>query len=239
MNYLTRRPSLLLLCALISVAIAAPAKESEQSGSSDCNVGITAGLGALAGGLLGRKDRAKGAAIGAGIAALACVAVNYQSKQVKSADQVDREFKQKNSGAPPENTTLVKYETRFDPSNRIRAGAGATLSSYIEIVQGSKSGEPTVEEEIAIFGPDGKELKKTRKVANTNGAAGAFQSTFHLTMPEGVPQGMYPFKTTLFIDGVASSASEPQLQVVWRDGNMKEESAEGSPSLVSQLQLGR
>jgi energy-converting hydrogenase Eha subunit A len=179
--------------------------------SSECNPVIAAGVGAAIGVLVG--DSARGAAIGAGLGAIACVIVNYSAEQVKSAQQVQDEYKRANKGRLPEQTTLVKYETQMNPG-AIRPGQKAQSVSYIEIVQGKNDPNPRVEEEMTLYKPDGKLLKTVRKAVSGTSSAGAFKGGFTIPLPEGVPQGVYPVKTALYLNGMKVSNRESKLQVV-------------------------
>jgi hypothetical protein len=222
---LTKHLASITIAAVMFALFPVPLRAQQPGGDSaqpdrGCNAVGAAVVGALIGGLLGgknNKDRTKGAAVGAGIATLACVAFNYNSRQVKTAEQVKSEYQQKNQVTEPEVTSLVRYESRFEPSERVRAGTSTKLVSYIEVVQGSRSPTPVIEEEITVRSPKGQELKKSRKPANQDGGAGAFQTAFALTLPQGVEQGVYSFESSLFIDGKQAASSDAKLQVVLVD----------------------
>jgi len=189
-----------------------------QPAADPCNTAGAAVLGALAGALLGgRNHRLAGAAAGGGLGALACLAYNYHSQQVKSSQQVAAEFESQHQGQLPAQATISRYETRFDPSNQIHPGAGANLDSLIEVVPGADGQAPVVEEEINMYGPDGKLLRTARKPANSNGQAGAYQTQFTFKLPEGVPQGVYAFRTSLYLNGSKVQEGGADLQVVMTD----------------------
>jgi hypothetical protein len=183
-----------------------------------CNAVGAAALGALAGALLaGRNHRLAGAAVGGGLGAAACLAYNYHSQQVKTSDQVAADFEAHHHGQLPVQATVARYETKFDPSNQIKPGTGANLNSFIEIVPGSDGVAPVLEEEINMYGPDGKLLRTAKKPANTNGQAGDYQTQFSFKLPEGVPQGVYAFKTSLYLNGQKVQDGGADLQVVSLD----------------------
>jgi hypothetical protein len=208
----------MLIFMLFSV-IATPARSQQQFGgqgdSQPCNTPVAAIGGALIGALLGgRKHRVAGAAVGGTVGAVACVAINYHSKQVKSAQQVDQEFRGANGGALPMHAAVVKYETHFDPVARIQQGGSSSLDSYIEIAEGSDGSQPVVEEQITLIGPDGKQIKSVRKQASGGAAAGAFETQFAFTMPQGVVEGDYQFQTQLLLNGQDVRDTTLSLQVV-------------------------
>lgn len=89
-----------------------------------------------------------------------------------------------------------------------------TVTSEIEIVQGTDGAKPIVEEELTLVKPDGTEQKSPRKVANEAGGGGGFMTTFFMLMPEGVPQGTYPVKTALYVNGKPAGTNTLNMQVV-------------------------
>lgn len=187
------------------------------SAGFECNPAIGAGIGAVLGGLLGGSNfTGRGAALGAGLGALACVALNYQSEQVKTAQQVERDYKAANRGKLPEQATLVKYETAFTPTS-VRPGQKAQTNSYIEVVPGTKDANPLVEEEIILYKPDGSTLTSARKQLSASNSAGAFKGGFGFPMPQGVPQGVYPVKTALYLNKARVGGQDMKLQVVQID----------------------
>lgn len=180
----------------------------------DCNPAVAAGVGAVLGGLIGGgKNTLRGAAFGAGLGALACVALNYQTQQVKSAKQVQDEYKLAHRGTLPEQATLVRYDTSFAPSS-IRPGQKAQTSSYIEVAPGTRDMTPTVEEELTLYKPDGTVGNTVRKPVSATNGSGGFKGGFAIPMPEGVPQGIYPLKTALYLNGKRVGAQDGRLQIV-------------------------
>ena len=200
---------------------AAPGDELQPTsgGSNDeCHAGLAAVAGALLGGLLARgNNRAKGAAFGAGVASLACVAWNYNVKQTKTAEQVQQEYRTVNHGELPTQSKIINYETRFDPSGKVAPGGKLTLASNIEVVQGTADPTPLIEEELTLVRPDGSEVK-SRKKANVNQGAGAFSTVFSMNMPAGVSQGEYPMRTALFLNGERVAGKDMKMQVVFVPG---------------------
>jgi hypothetical protein len=183
--------------------------------SGDCNPFIAGALGGAVGALLGGgSNRVRGAAIGAGVTALACVAFNYQTKQTKSAEQVTKEYKVANRGALPAAATVTRFDAQVAPKASVQAGQAVDVASYIEVVPGTKNPRPSVEQQITLYSPDGKEAANARKPANQNPGAGAFETNFRFTMPQGVPQGVYPVKSQVFVNGDPTARTETKFQVV-------------------------
>jgi len=101
--------TLAIVLALITTLIAGCATSGSgmAKGDEDCSTMKSAGAGALLGGLLGaalggKNNVAKGAAAGALAGGLACFAMNYHSKQVRTAKEVNNEYVTENEKLPPE-----------------------------------------------------------------------------------------------------------------------------------------
>lgn len=212
--------AVLLIAPLILVGCATTGGSGDKSASSniECNPAVVAGVGAVIGGLLGGGNNTlKGAAIGGAIGAFACMAINHHSEQVKSAQQVEDEYKTAHRGHVPDQTTVVRYDTAFKPAT-IHAGNKAEMNSYIEVVNGRNDPNPKLEEEMALYKPDGSLIKTLRKPVNAQATAGGFNNSFQVPMPEGVPEGVYPVKTALYVDGVKVKTNQAKLQIAMEAG---------------------
>lgn len=211
-----RNFSAVVLAPFVLAACATTGGYGNTAGNTEraCNPVVTGGIGAALGALIGGKgDRVTGAAVGAAVGALACVAFNHHSEQVKTAKQVDDDYRRAHGGKLPEQPTVVRYTSTFDPAS-IKAGSEAKLTSYIEVAGGRNSAAPLVEEEIALYKPDGGLVRKAKKPVAEQATAGAFKNTFTIPMPEGVPQGDYKVTTSLYVDGIVVDTNDSQLQVV-------------------------
>lgn len=217
-NKMLKYSTIAVLVAAICVAGCASPGGSQMGSaggaSGECNAGLAAGAGALIGGLLAQgSNRVRGAALGAGLAALACVGWNYNAKQTKSAEQVQKEYKSANREQLPTQSKVTRYDTRFESGAKVAPGGKMTVASNIEVVQGTADQKPVIEEELTLVRPDGSEVK-SRKKANENQGAGAFSTTYSMTIPEGVPQGEYPVRTALYLNGNKTASHAMKLQVV-------------------------
>lgn len=216
MQHTYRKSSALMLAPFLLAACATTGGPGGTAGNAEraCNPVVAGGIGAALGALIGGKgDRVAGAAVGAAVGALACVAFNHHSEQVKTAKQVDEDYRRAHGGKLPDKPTVVRYTSTFDPAS-IKAGSEAKLTSYIEVTGGRDAAAPLVEEEIALYKPDGGLVRKARKPVAEQAAAGAFKNTFTIPMPEGVPQGDYKVTTSLYVDGVVVDSNDSKLQVV-------------------------
>lgn len=191
------------------------ARAPQDTQAGECNMALAAGAGALLGGLLAKgNNRVRGAALGAALGAGACLAWDYHAKQTKTASQVQDEYRRANRGALPGESKVTHYDTRMSPSTRIAPGEQVTVISDIEIVQGSRDYQaPQLEEEVVIVRPDGKEIR-TRKQANPGDYAGGYRTSYTLRMPEGVQPGIYPVRTSLYLNGRPVETRRADIQVV-------------------------
>lgn len=214
----------LVLCLSVSACVTTSgqgngaANAGSGNGDSECNEGLLALGGAVVGALLATgTNRVRGAALGAGVAGLACVAWNYNVKQTRTAQQVQTDYRTANHGQVPEQAQVVHYDTKFSPSGRVTPGGQLILNSDIEVIGGSRDqASPVVEEEMTMLRPDGKQVS-SRKVVNEGQGAGGYQSSFTLKMPKGVPEGEYPVKTALYLNGQPAGARNLTMQVVRSD----------------------
>ena len=183
--------------------------------SGDCNPIVTGVIGGLLGALVGgSRHRGGGAAIGAGVGALACMAYNYTTSQTKTSQQVETEYKAANNGTLPPAATVTRFNAQVNPNDNVQSGTAVDVKSQIEVVPGANDPQPKVEQEIALFAPDGKETAKARKPANQTPGGGAFETNFKFTMPQGVPQGVYPVKTQVYVNNEPAANTETRFQVV-------------------------
>lgn len=57
-------------------------------------------------------------------------------------------------------------------------------------------------------------LQTVRKPVSATNGSGAFKGGFSIPLPEGVPQGLYPIKTALYLNGRRVAGQDNKLQVV-------------------------
>ena len=192
---------------------------SQQLSGDDCNSAAAALIGGLIGALItDGSNRVRGAAVGAGLASLACVAWNHHSEQTKSASQVQQEYASSNQGRRPSRTTITRYDTSVGAGGRVSPGGRLEGMSDIEIVQGASGSVLVVEEEVTLTRPDGKDAKPSRKLISQNTSGGAYRSTYSIEMPRGVMQGVYPLSTALFVNGEKVAERNLSIQVIARAG---------------------
>ena len=192
---------------------------SANANEDPCSVGGSALAGAALGALLGaaidgKRGAVRGAALGGAAGAVGCVAVNARSRQVKSAAQADSDY-QRARGRLPREPEVVAY-TPMVSNSVVQRGRPFTVSSVVELVNGSTRRVEEVREEIVVLDPSGAPFKQGSKaVASTNRSSGRFENAFELTLPQGVSQGVYGIKTNLYVNGRLAASRDLRTQLVW------------------------
>jgi hypothetical protein len=186
---------------------------TSSSEDGGCNPAATALLGAIIGAAIDKNNRARGAALGGAAGGLSCVAWNYKVNQVKTAEQLNQQFKVSNNGTLPREARVISYSASPQPSSRIAPGNPIVVDSRIGVVDGVDGKKPIVEQEIVVI-HDGKVVSRARKAANLGLGAGEYQTSFQVNLPRGVPQGNYPVQTTVFLNGQPVQRQSLTFQVV-------------------------
>jgi hypothetical protein len=203
------------LCASVSsLAIAwilsgcATAVNNGESGqaadaANPCNPVTAALIGGVIGGLLGSRDAnaGGGAVIGAALATVTCGIYNTVStKQVKTAQQADTDFKNINGGRLPDFPTVTTYDASME-SSQYKRGQTAKIKSVAELVSGTREPIRSVREEVVMLDTEGKPLEGNKKDKPFTAAAGGrFENTFEFTFPQQAPQRRYDFMTRLYVN---------------------------------------
>lgn len=183
-------------------------------------VGTAAGaaIGAIAGG----RDRAvQGALIGAAAGFLAGWAFDsYQVNKVKSAQEVDGEYRKSHGGQLPARTVISRYSTATEPAGAIARGNQVRILSDIEVVKGTKSASRTekVDEELTLYDSKGANPKTVKKTAiEKANESGKYSSQFSFKPSKDAAQGVYAYKTVLYLNDQPVRESQGRIQVVWAD----------------------
>ena len=211
-----------VLAALVILALAATGCDTTSGGlgsalkgdsDSPCNVAVGAIAGGVLGALVNSKDRGKGALIGAGIGALACVVINAVSKQTKPADQVEADYRNQHGGQlPPSDPVVEAYNVNIDPNGRVHPGDKVRVVSNMTVVRSKAQPIDEVKEVLTLSGSAGS--KTLEKTATAQSGSGAYENTFNLTFPKDIEAGSYPVKTQLLINGKEAAERKQKLVVV-------------------------
>ncbi len=200
-----------------------PVGGNVAGGSDDpCSVAQSALAGVAAGVLLGamtggKNGALKGGVIGGAIGAAACVAVNVQSRQTKTAAQVDQEYRRQ-QGALPREPVVVSYASNVN-SPSVRRGQPIKVTSVVELTSGTVMPVQSVKEELVVFNPDGTQINPDPKSKNfTASSGGRFENSFDLNLPPNLSQGSYALKTNLYVNNKLAGTRDLRTQLVW-DGS--------------------
>lgn len=190
------------------------------AGNDDpCSVGSSAVAGAAFGALLGamvdgKRGAARGAAIGGLASAAGCYAINVHSRQTKTAAQANNDYIRAR-GSLPRDPVVVAYSPRLSGPVAQR-GKPFTVSSVVELVDGSVQAVDEVREELVVSDTHGEPIKHGSKaMASSNRGSGRFENSFELTLPSGVSQGVYGVRTNLYVNGRLAASRDLHTQLVW------------------------
>jgi hypothetical protein len=167
-----------------------------------------------------KKERLKAVARVAAVAVAATVItkmiIKHRSKKLEDEKQVAEEYKKQHKTLP-EQAYAAEYVTNALPGTVVQPGKEIVIKSDILVVPGVKQKSTLIEERLAIYDNEDntKELKSLTKAVNkSTKKAGRYENEFSFTLPEGIPQGVYPVKTELLLDGKVVDSSETGLQLV-------------------------
>jgi hypothetical protein len=142
--------------------------------------------------------------------------IEHRAERVKDDNEVANQYKQ-HYRELPEEPTLVNYQTIIEPGSVVNPGKKVSVVSTLEVVPSKNKNEVAIEEKITIYDNQDptKELKSlVKRVNQDTGKCGAFKNEFTFTLPQGMPQGVYPIKTTVIIDGKEYAPVENKMQLV-------------------------
>ncbi|TXS90731.1 hypothetical protein FV139_17270 [Parahaliea maris] len=140
--------------------------------------------------------------------------IGYSSEQTRTSEEVSKDY-EKQQGSRPVNTTVAAYRTEILPGAAVSPGTKVRVKSYIEVVEGSSGKSVTLEERLTIWDNEDNTvaLKSMTKEAGEKG--GGFTGEFSFTLPEGLPQGVYPVSSDLMLNGELVGDERHTLQLVF------------------------
>lgn len=183
--------------------------------SIDKHTALKCGAFALGGAALGAAlSGKKGAGRGALAGLAACAVVEMVSRQTRSKEEVEQDYRNANNGKLPAKAELVAYQTNLNPQTTLQRGSALKVQSTIRVVAGA--GEPIreVREVLIAYAPSGEEFKRGEKVANAAEGSGEFVNTFTLRLPDGAPEGQYRIETQVLLNGREVSSQPQSIQLV-------------------------
>ncbi len=162
------------------------------------------------------KAVARVAVVAAAVTLITKMVIKHRSERIAREEQVADEYKTQNSSLPAE-PMATEYITKTLPGNVVEPGSEVIIQSDIVVVPGTKQKTALIEERIAIYDNEDntKELKNfTKPVNGKTKKGGRYQNEFSFTLPEGLPQGVYPIKTELLLNGKVVDTSDTDIQLV-------------------------
>jgi hypothetical protein len=159
---------------------------------------------------------AKVAAVAVAVKYIADMIVEHHSKKVADEEGVVTDYKTQHENLPEKAQASV-YNTNALPGSVVQPGKKVVIQSDIVVIPGREQKETLIQERLAIFDNEDntKELKSlTKDVNEGTKRAGHYTNEFTFTLPEGLPQGVYPIKTTLFLNGEETQTINNDLQLV-------------------------
>jgi len=162
------------------------------------------------------KAAAKIAAVAVAVTLITKMVIKNRSERIAKEEQVAEEYKAKNNNLPAE-PIATEYVTKALPGNVVEPGKEVIIQSDIVVVPGTQQKTALIEERIAIYDNEDntKELRNfTKPVNEETKSGGRYQNEFAFTLPEGLPQGVYPIKTELLLNGRVVDSSDNDIQLV-------------------------
>lgn len=142
--------------------------------------------------------------------------IGYTTTQVKTDREVSAEFEQE-TGSLPVNPKVSAYRSEILPGTSVRPGTEVRVKSHIEVVPGTSGTRARIEEKMTIWDNDDNSIalnSMTKAPGSSTANGGAFTSEFTFTLPEGLPQGVYPVSTHLLLNGEQVGDQKHGLQLV-------------------------
>lgn len=184
--------------------------KDDNNTARDCTL-VGVGAAAICGLASGK---AKNAAICAALAVGACLVYkSYVTKQTKTAEEVNEEYKTTNPQLP-EKPTLVEYSTDIS-SGTINRDDTVYLKSKATVVEGTASKNVLLEEKLEILDKNNNNWAGNKKKTLAKNA-GEFQNEFSFSPAKlKMEQGKYVINRTLYLNGTQVAAKSNQsLQIV-------------------------
>ena len=181
----------------------------------ECDRAFAALVGGALGAILNEENRGRGAVVGAGLGALACSIINAASKQIRSAGDVEGDYRSTHAGQLPATPVVTVYDTAFNAAGAVRAGEQALVVSRITAVRGANEPIRDMVEVLEVFDTAHQStvLVKAEKRVEDSTRAGAIQNSFDIRLPAGLGGGNYPARTTLYINQRVAGENRGTLRV--------------------------
>lgn len=141
--------------------------------------------------------------------------VGYTTEQTQSDAEVAEQYEKKH-GDLPANARVASYRTEIQPGDSVNPGTEVKVRSWIEVTPGRSGNRPVIEERLTIWDNEDNSVALKSMTKEAGERAGAFRGEFTFTLPEGLPQGVYPVSTDLMLNGERVGDQKHGLQLVLR-----------------------
>lgn len=162
------------------------------------------------------KTGAKVIAVGVAAKLIHDMIIDYRSSQTKPEDQVVQEYKKTHPSLPKE-PEVIAYTSSIKPGEVVKAGKEVLVNSSLVVVPGVNSKSVDIQEKIDIHDNEKNDqvlMTLTKPVNEKTKKTGAFNNEFKFTLPIGMPQGVYPIKTQILVNGKAAKPTNNKMQLV-------------------------
>ena len=156
---------------------------------------------------------AKVAAVAIAVKYIADMVIEHRAKKVADEEGVVTDYKTQHENLPEKAVASV-YSTNALPGSVVQPGKKVIIQSDIEVVPGREQPQTLIQERLAIFDNEDHAKSLTKDVNDDTKRAGRYTNEFTFTLPEGLPQGVYPIKTTLILNGEETQTINNDLQLV-------------------------
>ena len=224
-----RAVSVALACSLMVTGCAnmpggMPGMGGTSSGDGNaaqaCNPMVVGLIAAAGCGILnnGKTSHRIGVAAACAAAAMVtCYLVNaYTSRKVKDEQTAVADYRASNPNAGlPVNATLTRFTTTVSPDARAARGSDLSFVSDIVVIPGQAEPNVKVEQEVSIVDAQNEVWgKPTRKVANTAGGGGEFETTFKVPIGKNMEEGNYRLTQAIYINNRRVQDTYSNFQVL-------------------------
>jgi hypothetical protein len=196
--------------------VANPPRQTAQAGSQDSGCGNTAAaavVGGIVGALVSKNQRGQGAAVGAALAAIACLAIDAQSRQTSTGAAVLQDYQGRHGGQTPAAPVLEGYRSAT-AATASRGGSQVIQSTGQLVVPPGAASQARFSEVLELTIPGESAPKTSRKDIAVKGGGG-FQQTFTMPLATELPQGTYRYVTRVIgADNRVMGEQSGQFQVI-------------------------
>ena len=162
------------------------------------------------------KTGAKVIAVGIAAKIIYDMVVNYNSSQIGTEEQAVANYKKRHKTLPAE-PQVVEYSSSVKPGEVVKAGKEVMVASSLVVIPGQDGKPVDIQEKIEIFDNENNKesIKSLAKPVNEKTKkSGSFKNEFKFTLPLGMPQGVYPIKTEVLVNGKAFNPTKNKMQLV-------------------------